>query len=78
MLQLHDIKTHIARLHDLTRGLAKEAAVWKTGEAPLLYLERKAYLNAMLNALAGLKEASVTPASAAGRIEKEATRHPTA
>ncbi len=42
-------------------GLAKEAAVWKSGEDPLLYLERKAYSNAMLNALAGLEEARVAP-----------------
>ena len=50
--------------------MAKEAAAWKTGEDPLLYLERKAYLNAMLNALAGLEEARVVLAAAAGPLER--------
>ncbi len=59
MIQLHDIKARAVRLQELTNGLAKEAAAWKGGEDPLLYLERMAYLNAMLNALAGLEEARV-------------------
>ena len=45
VIQLHDVKARVARLRDLTRGLAKEAAVWKAGEDPLLYLERQPYLN---------------------------------
>ena len=70
MLQLPHIKARIARLNELTRGLAKEAAVWKMGEDPLLYLERKQYLNAMMNALAGLEEARVVLVGAARRLDR--------
>ncbi len=70
VIQLHDIKGRIARLQQLSMGLATEAAAWKGGEDPLLYLERKQYLNAMLNALAGLEEACVVLAGVVGRLEK--------
>ena len=69
MIQLPHIKARILRLQELTNGLAREATAWKNGEDPLLYLERKQYLNAMLNALAGLEEARVVLAGVVGRLE---------
>ena len=45
------------------------AAVWNAAEDPLLCLERKAYLNAMLNALAGL-EARVLLAGVVRRLDR--------
>ncbi len=57
MIQLHGIKARVVRLDELARALRKEIVTIKDADDPLLYLERKQYLNAMLNALAGLEEA---------------------
>ena len=76
MLQLPHIKARIVRLEELARGLAKEATAWKSGEDPLLYLERKQYVNALLNALAGLEEARVVLAGVVGRLEAASGRPP--
>jgi hypothetical protein len=56
-------------LEELTRGLAKEVSLWKEGNDPLLYLERKAYLGAIQDALAGVEEARVVLARARQRLE---------
>jgi hypothetical protein len=53
------IAERVERLHQLSTGLAKEVALWKPGNDPLLHLERKAYLNAIQDALAGLEAARV-------------------
>jgi len=55
----------------LTRGLSKEVSLWKEGNDPLLYLERKAYLNAIQDALAGVETARVVLARALQRIEED-------
>jgi len=57
----------VANARPLSRGLAKEVALWKGGEDPLLYLERRAYLNAIQDALAGLEAARVVLAKALTR-----------
>jgi hypothetical protein len=46
-------------LDELSRGLAKEVVLWKECNDPLLYLERRAYLGAIRDALAGVEEARV-------------------
>jgi len=69
VLTLPDVITRIQRLDELTRGLAKEVLLWKDGTDPLLYLERKAYLRAIQDALAGIETARVVLARARQRIE---------
>jgi hypothetical protein len=55
----------------LARGLAKEVSLWKGGNDPLLYLERKAYLGAIQDALAGVESARVILARVRRRLGAE-------
>jgi hypothetical protein len=68
-MNLTDLKTRVRRLDELARGLAKEVALWKKGSDPLMYLERKAYLAAIQDALAGVEAARVVLAQAYQRLE---------
>jgi hypothetical protein len=61
----------VRRLDELSRGLAKEVVLWKECNDPLLYLERRAYLGAISDALAGVEEAWVVLAKARRRLEPE-------
>lgn len=63
-----DVKARIARLDELAQGLAREVSLWKKGNDPLLYLERKAYLEAIQDALAGMEKARVTLSKACQRM----------
>jgi hypothetical protein len=58
-LQLRDLIGRIARLDRLALGLAREVGLWKGGEDLLLFAERRMYLNAIQDALAGAEEARV-------------------
>ncbi len=69
MLTLTDVIARIQRLDELTRGLAKEVLLWRAADDPLLYLERRAYLKAVQDALAGVESARVVLARARQRIE---------
>ena len=64
-----DLAARVRRLDELMRGLAKEVALWKGGNDPLLYGERKAYLKAIQDALAGAEAARVVLARAQRRLE---------
>jgi hypothetical protein len=68
-MNLEDFKARVRRLDKLARGLAKELTLWKACNDPLLYLERKAYLTAIRNALAGVDAARVVLAGVVRRIE---------
>jgi hypothetical protein len=68
-----DLKARVRRLDQLSRGLAKEVTLWKACDDPLLYLERKAYLHAIQDALAGVEAARVVLVKANQRLEKELT-----
>jgi hypothetical protein len=70
MMTLADLQARAHRLDELLRGLAKEIALWKEGNDPLLYLERKAYLGGIQDALSGVEKARVALARARQRIEK--------
>jgi hypothetical protein len=72
MIGVAEVAARVRRLEELTRGLAKEVALWKEGNDPLLYLERKSYLNAIQDALAGVDAARVVLAGAAQRMQKDA------
>ena len=71
MIELADLKARVRRLDELTRGLAREVAIWKEADDPLLYLERRAYLKAIQDALAGVESARVVLARARQRLEAE-------
>ena len=64
-----DLQARIERLEKLARGLAKEVGLWRGCNAPLLYRERKAYLGAVQDALAGVEKARVVLAGLVRRIE---------
>jgi hypothetical protein len=71
VIELADLKARVRRLDELTRGLAREVAIWKQADDPLLYLERRAYLKAIQDALAGVESARVVLARARQRLEAE-------
>jgi hypothetical protein len=71
MITLADLAARVRRLDELMRGLAKELAVWKDGDDPLLYLERQAYLKAVHQALSGIETARVVLARARQRAERQ-------
>ena len=70
MIGLPQIQTRIVRLRELAEGLCREVNRWKGRESVLLPLERKKYLDAMQNAVAGLDDARHALAVAAGRLGK--------
>ena len=69
-MNLEDLAARIGRLDQLARGLAKEVQLWKKANDPLLYLERKTYLEAVQDALAGVEAARVLLAKARQRLER--------
>jgi hypothetical protein len=71
-MNLTDLAARVRRLDELMRGLAKEVALWKDGNDPLLYPERKAYLKGIQDALAGVEAARVVLAKARRRLEDDA------
>src|SRR5262249_57872025 len=66
---LADLKARVERLDKLARGFSVGVGRGKGATDPLLYRERKAYLRAVQNALAGVEEARVTLARVVRRIE---------
>jgi hypothetical protein len=74
VIRVADIDKRVRRLDNLTRGLSQEIALWKEGSDPLLYLERRAYLNAIQDALAGIEAARVVLARASQRISTSPVR----
>jgi hypothetical protein len=71
-MDTNDIKQRIDRLDQLSRGLAKEVVLTRAANDPLLYLERKAYLTAIHDALAGVEGARVALAKARQRLQGRA------
>jgi hypothetical protein len=69
-MNLADLQARVRRLDQLSRGLAKEVSLWKACDDPLLYLERRAYLGAIQDALAGTESARVVLAKVVQRLEK--------
>ncbi len=70
MLHLHDLKARMERLDAVMRGLAKEVLLVQKADDPLLYRERKGYLEAIQDAIAGLETARVMLAQGVQRIEE--------
>jgi hypothetical protein len=77
-MTLADLAARVRRLDELMRGLAKELALWKEGNDPLLYLERQAYLKAIQEALTAVETARVVLAKARQRTSQDKAKDGTA
>jgi hypothetical protein len=65
-----DIKARVQRLDQLSRGLAREISTINKADDPMLYLERRAYLDALLATVRGVETARVTLAKARQRLDR--------
>jgi hypothetical protein len=74
-MMLRDLIARVRPLDEFSRGLAKEVVLWKECDDPLLYRERRAYLGAIRDALAGVEAARVVLAKARQRLEREGGQH---
>ena len=68
-LTVADIKGRIERLDRLARGMAEEVRLQKGAEDVLLFRERKQYLRAVQDALAGAEAARVVLEGVVRRME---------
>jgi len=69
-MNLTTIRARVERLPDLARSMGKEVAIWKAQEGPLLPVERKKYLEAVYDVIAGTDEAARVLEAALVRLEK--------
>jgi len=69
-MNLTNMRARVLRLRQLAHGMGKEVALWQAQEGPLLPLERKQYLEAVYDVIAGTDEAAVVLEAALGRLEK--------
>jgi hypothetical protein len=74
VITVADLAARVQRLDELARGLSKEVVLWKGCDDPLLYLERRAYLKAIQEALSGVESARVVLAAARQRLETPSPR----
>jgi hypothetical protein len=68
-LTLGDIKARIARLGQLEKGFAREVGRQRGAETVLLLAERRQYLRAIQDALAGAEAARVVLAAVVRRMD---------
>jgi hypothetical protein len=64
-----DLKARISRLGALAKKLAKESELWTHEEALLHFGERRIYLNAVMDGLAGIEQARYVLVHAIQRLE---------
>jgi hypothetical protein len=69
-LELPDLNARIVRLDRLAWGLAKEVGLQRGAEDVLLFRERKQYLRAIQDALAGAEAARVVLEGVVKRMER--------
>jgi len=62
------LAARLRRLEELSRGLSREIASCREGNDPLLYLERRAYINAMQDMLAAAEAARLALSKAQTRL----------
>ena len=68
---LAEIRARIERLDKLARGFAAGVGRWRGDDGLLLFRERKAYLAAVQDALAGADAARVVPVGVVRRMVGE-------
>jgi hypothetical protein len=66
-----DVRKRVDRLTALSLGLARERVRWEEANDPLLYLERRAYLDAVCKAIGGVESARVVLVKVCQRIGRE-------
>ncbi len=76
MITAEALQARQRRLEKLTLGLAREVLIWREGDDPLLFTERRDYLKAIQDALAGLDEARVVLARVGQRLAGQGPRRP--
>jgi hypothetical protein len=69
-MNLSTTRARVERLRQLAQGLGKEVAICQAQEGPLLPLERKQYLEAVYDVIAGTDEAARVLEAALVRLEK--------
>lgn len=67
-MDVQGIKARVGRLEELSLGFAKETVLIREVQDPLLYLERRAYLEALRDVLNGVEAARVVLSRALHRI----------
>jgi hypothetical protein len=65
---IQGVRARLFRLEELSGELAKECAVIREAQDPLLYLERRKYLCAIADAIAGVEAVRVVLAKALQRM----------
>jgi hypothetical protein len=70
-MEVRQLLVRLARLNLLSRGLRREIVRWERCDDPLLYLERKALLAALLQTWGGVEGARVALAKACRRLRGE-------
>jgi len=70
IIKLPAMRARVLRLRDLAHGMGNEAALWQAQDGPLLPLERKQYLEAVYDVIAGTDAAAVILEAALVRLEK--------
>jgi hypothetical protein len=68
-MNLADITARVTRLERLSIGLAKEIYIWQQCNDPLLYVERREFLNAMRDVHSGIESARVALVKAKQRLQ---------
>jgi hypothetical protein len=74
-MTIEDLRARVGRLEKLFCGLSRERVLWEEAQDPLLYLERKAYLQALREAIGGIEGARVVLVKVCQRIEAEGHSH---
>jgi hypothetical protein len=70
-MNLTDMRARMGRLDKLAQGLAKEASLWKKCDAPVLFVDRQEYIEAIQDAVSGLEKARVALAKT---VQNEETK----
>ena len=65
-----DIAARVGRLDNLSRGIALETSIVSKADDPLLYLERRAYLDALHAMVRGVEDARVVLVKAGQRLAR--------
>jgi hypothetical protein len=73
-MNLTDMNARFRRLEKLAAGLAKEASLWKKCDAPVIFGDRQAYIDGILDAVSGLEGARVALAKMI-RDAEERSKH---
>src|SRR5207253_2988235 len=69
LMNLADLRARMRRLATLVNGLGQEESLWRKCGAPVLAVDREAYMKAINEAIHGLETARVTLAKMCRELE---------